>query len=69
MMPSVALLRHFFFLRAKEGHASGCVNFIAAGKANSISKTRKKAEGFQSKWAMVDAKCIHARLTLPMEMP
>nr|XP_020197002.1 actin cytoskeleton-regulatory complex protein PAN1-like [Aegilops tauschii subsp. strangulata] len=68
-MSSVALPRHFLFLRVKEGHTSGCANFITAGKANSISKTGKKAEGFRSKWAMMDAKCVHPRLTLPMEMP
>ena len=47
--PFVALLRHLFFLHVSEGHISGCANFIAAGKANSILKTRKKAEGFRSK--------------------
>ena len=49
-MPSVALLRHLFFLRINEGHTFGCANFITAGKANSISKTGKKADGFRSKW-------------------
>ena len=38
VMPSVALLRHFFFLRINDGRTSGCANFIAAGKANAISK-------------------------------
>ena len=69
VMPSVALLCHFFFLHINEGHTSGCANFIAAGKANSISKTGKKADGFRSKWAMMDAKCAHPRLMLPTEMP
>ena len=68
-MPSVALLCHFFFLRINDGHTSGCANFIAAGKANAISKAGKKAEGFRSKWVMMDAKSIHPRLTLPTEMP
>ena len=44
VMPSVALLRHFFFLRVSEGHISGCANFVAAGKANSISSTGKRAD-------------------------
>ena len=50
VMPSVALLRHFFFLRINEGHTSGHANFIAPGKAKSISETGKKAGGFRSKW-------------------
>ena len=40
-------------------HASGCANFVACGKANSISKAGKKADSFMSKWVMMDAKCIH----------
>ena len=59
VMPSVALLRHFF-LRINEGHTSGCPNFIAAGKANSISKMGKKSDGFWSKWAMTLNASIHA---------
>ena len=65
----MALLRHFFFLRINKGRTSGCANFIMAGKANSISKTGKKADGFRSKWAMMDAKCVHPRLMLPTEIP
>ena len=64
-MPSVALLHHFFFLRINEGHIFGCANFIAASKANSISKTGKRAEDFRSKWAMMDAKCADPRLAAP----
>ena len=69
VMPSVALLRHFFFLRINDGHTSGCANFIVAGKANAISKAGKKADGFRSKWVMMDAKCVHPRLMLPTKMP
>ena len=69
VMPSVALLRHFFFRCINEGHTSRCANFIAAGKANSISKAGKKADGFRSKWVMMDAKCVHPCLVLPTEMP
>lgn len=69
VMPSVALLRHFFFLRINNGHTSGCANFVAAGKANAISKAGKKTDGFRSKWVMIDAKCVHPRLRLPTEMP
>ena len=54
-MSSVALLRHFFFLHINDGRTSGCANFIAAGKANSISKAGKKANGFRSKRVMMDA--------------
>ena len=68
-MPSVALLRHFFFLRINDGHTSGCANFVAAGKANAISKAGKKAEGFRSKWILVDAGRIHPPLILPTEQP
>ena len=56
IMPSVALLRHFFFLRV-------------SGKANSISNTGKKAVNLRAKWVMMGAKCIHPRLALPTEMP
>ena len=69
VMPSVALLRHFFYLRLKEGHCSGCANFVVANGTNAISKARKKAEGFRSKWVLMDAKCSHPRLVLPTEMP
>ena len=69
VMPSVALLRHFFFLRVCEGHISGCANFIAAGKANLISNTRKKADNLRAKWVMMSAKCVHPRLELSMEAP
>ena len=68
VMPSVALLCHFF-LRIKDGHTSGCANFVAAGKANAISKAGKKAEGFRSKWVLMDPKCSHPRLVLATEMP
>ena len=68
-MPSVALLHHFLFLRNKGGHCSGCANFVAANGTNAISKAGKRADGFRSKWVMMDAKCVHPRLTLPMEMP
>ena len=48
VMPSVALLRHFFFLWVSEGHISGCANFVASGKANSISSTGKRADNIRS---------------------
>ena len=65
----MALLRHFFYLRLKEGHFSGCANFVAANGTNMISKAGKKAEGFRSKWVLMDAMCSHPRLVLPTEMP
>ena len=67
VMPSVALLRHFFFLRVNEGHIYGCANFVASGKANSISSTGKRADNIRSKWVMMDAKCARPRLVLPTE--
>lgn len=51
VMPSVALLCHFFFLGLKEGPCSGCVGFVVANKTNAISTAGKKAEGFRSKWS------------------
>ena len=48
-MLSVALLRHFFFLRVTGGHISGCTNFIAAGQANSISNTGKRVDNIRAK--------------------
>jgi len=69
VMPSVALLRHFFFLRVSEEHISGCANFVASGKANSISSTGKRADNIRAKWVMMDAKRAHPRLALPTEAP
>ena len=57
-MSSVALLCHFF-LRLKEGPCSGCVGFVAANKITAILKAGKKAEGFRSKWVLMDAKHLH----------
>ena len=42
---------------------------VAANKTNAISKAGKKAEGFRSKWVLMDAKCAHPRLVLSTEMP
>ena len=69
VMPSMALLRHFFFLRVSEGHISGCANFIVSGKANSISNTGKKVDNLRAKWVMMGAKCVYPRLALPTKMP
>ena len=69
VMPSVALLRHFFFLRVSETHISGCANFVACGKANSISSTGERADNIRSKWVMMDSKHAHSCLVLPMEAP
>ena len=69
VMPSVALLRHFFFLRLTGGHISGCANFIAAGQDNSISNTGKRVDNIRAKWVMMSAKCAHPRLELPTEAP
>ena len=41
----------------------------AANQTNAISKAGKKAEGFGNKWVLMDAKCSHPRIMLPMGMP
>ena len=69
VMPSVALLRHFFFLHFSREHTSGCANFVACGKANSISSTGKRADNIRSKWVMMDAQRVDPRLALPTEAP
>ena len=69
VMSSVALLRYFFFLRVGDGHVSRCANFVASGKANSISNTGKRADNIRSKWVMVDTKLAHPRLVLLMQAP
>ena len=69
VMPSVALLRHFFFLRVSETHISGCANFVACGKANSISSTGKRADNIRPKWVIMDAKCADPHLALPTVVP
>ena len=65
----MALLHHFFSLRINGDHTSACAGFIAYSKANAISKAGKRVDGFRSKWVMMDTKCVHPRLVLPMEMP
>ena len=65
----MALLRHFFSLRITGSHTSACAGFVAYSKANAISKTGKRVDGFRSKWVMMDAGCIHSRLVLPTEQP
>ena len=69
IMPSLALLRHFFCLRVSGEHTSGCANFVACGKANSISSTGKRADNIRSKWVMMDAKRADPRLVLPTVAP
>ena len=49
VMSSVALLRHYFYLRNKEGQCSGCANFVAANGTKTISRAGKKVEGFRNK--------------------
>ena len=69
MMSSVALLRHFFLLRVSDGHVSGCANFIASSKANSMSSTGKRADNIRAKWVMMGTTCVHLRLVLLTEAP
>ena len=64
--PSVALLRHYFYLRFSRGPITACASFVAYASSNAISKPGKRIEGFRSKWVMVDAGLIHPRLILPM---
>ena len=65
----MALLRHFFSLWVTGSHTLACTGFVTYSKANAISKAGKRADGFRSKWVMLDAGCIHSRLELPMEQP
>ena len=46
VMPSVALLRHFFSLRVTGANISACASFVAYSKANTIWKAGKRADGF-----------------------
>src|SRR4051812_31226636 len=69
VQPSVALLRHYFYLRVTRGSPSACAGFVACGGAITISSPGKRIEGFRSKWVLVDAGRIHPRLILPMEKP
>ena len=69
VQPSVALLRHYFYLRTSRGPASACASFIAYGGAIAILNPGKRIEGFRSKWVLVDAGRIHPRLILPTEQP
>ena len=66
VMPSVALLRHFFFLHVSSKHTR---NFIVCSKANSISSTGKRADNIRSKWVMMDAQRADPRLALPTAAP
>ena len=67
--PSVALLRHYFYLQVSRGPISACASFVAYSSSNAISKPGKRIEGFRSRWVMVDAGRIHPRLVLPMGQP
>src|SRR3954471_3914650 len=69
VQPSVALLRHYFYLRTSRGSPSACASFVACGSAMAISNPRKRIEGFRSKWVLVDAERIHPWLILPKEPP
>jgi hypothetical protein len=68
VMPSIALFRHFFYLRTSPDQCSGCVNFIAVHPGNGISKSKKKVEEFWRKWVFADAKRSRRWLALP-DMP
>src|SRR3954465_15851688 len=69
VQPSVALLRHYFYLRTSKGSPSACASFVACGNAMAISNPGKRIEGFRSKWVLVDAGRVHPRLALPTEPP
>ena len=65
----MALLHHYFYLRVSHGPITVCTSFVAHGSSNAISKTGKRAENFRRKWVMVNAKCVHPRLALPIDAP
>src|SRR3954465_14270283 len=67
VQPSVALLRHYFYLRTSRGSPSACASFVACGSAMAILNPGKRIEGFRSKWVLVGAGRIHPRLILPTE--
>src|SRR3954465_5460120 len=69
VQPSVALLRHYFYLRTSKGSPSACASFVACGNAMAISNPGKRIEGFRSKWVLVNAGRVHPRLALPTEPP
>ena len=69
VQPSVALLRHYFYLRTSRGTASACTSFIVYGGSIAISNPGKRIEGFRSNWVLVDAGRIHPRLIVPTEQP
>src|SRR3954465_5849175 len=69
VQPSVALLRHYFYLQVTRDFPSTCASFVACGGAMAISNLGKRIEGFRSKWVLVDAGRIHPRLILPTEQP
>src|SRR4051812_49331033 len=57
VQPSVALLRHYFYLRTSKGSPSVCTGFVSCGSSMAISNPGKRIEGFRSKWVLVDAGC------------
>ena len=69
VMPSVAMLCHFFYPRLTGDQPVGCVGFVATQGGNAISRTRKKVEDAQNKWVLMDAKCSHDQLELPTGLP
>ena len=65
----MALLRHFFSLRVTGANISTCMSFVTYSKANAISKAGKRAEGFRSKWVMVNVGCHNPLLELLTKRP
>lgn len=68
VMPSIAMLRHFFYLGLTSHQLAGCVRFVAARGSNAISRAGKKVEDVRNKWVFMDAKCSHDLLELPTEL-
>ena len=69
VMPSVALFRHFFYLRKTGDNSVGCIGFVAVRGANAISRAGKKVEDAMKRWVLMDAKCSQSSLKLPTAFP
>lgn len=69
VMPSIAMLRHFLYLRVNGHHPTGCPGFIVAHGSNVNSRAGKKVENIQKKWVLLDAKCSNELPAMPTGIP
>ncbi|XP_073354718.1 uncharacterized protein [Aegilops tauschii subsp. strangulata] len=69
VLPSVALFRHFFYLRKTGDNPVECIGFVAGRGRNAISRAGKKVEDAVKRWVLMDAKSSQSSLKLSTAFP